>query len=161
MGYRPRVFSDAPMNNLDRYLFRGISIDTKEWVYGSLVSNSDKAVIVVTGKNSDSQSEDEPECEGYYPIIPETVGQWTGLVDKNGEKIFEGDNLFVIDFADDYFEGVIVWDKNDGSFVLNDDAGNYLRRLDFSTEDELSIMSSIHDDVIIDGMLKGLQQGKQ
>ena len=70
----------------DRYLFRGKRKLNGEWVEGSLIyGENDWAFIVPIGT----------EIEDYEHIrirvITDSIGQFTGLTDKNGVKIFEGD----------------------------------------------------------------------
>lgn len=76
-----------------------------------------------------------------YEVIPETIGQFTGVYDKNGKEIYEGD-IFELD---DYTNGVIVYLENSGSygFSFKDDEGNlYTEPFSYYDFDEMEILGN-------------------
>lgn len=77
-------------------LFRGKRTDNGEWVKGFYVCVLDTHYIM-TGK-FDSLTNGIINSEAYK-VDPDTIGQFTGLTDRNGVKIFEGD---IIEFNHPY-----------------------------------------------------------
>lgn len=75
-------------------LFRGKRKDNGEWAYGYLyIRNDGQYEISFYSKYFDSE-------RFTYDIIPETVGEYTNLTDKNDKKIFEGDIIKQINSYD-------------------------------------------------------------
>lgn len=95
-------------------LFGGKRVDNGEWVYGIPIQTHISTFIVFEDNPHYCSQYGYMEIDGLVKVIPETVGEYTGLTDKNGKMIFDGaivrhhnDNLGL----ESEEKGVVFWDE--------------------------------------------------
>ena len=114
------------------FLLRGKRTDNGEWIADSETYIRDGDGIWLSDENLN-----------VVTVIPETVGQYTGLTDKNGVRIFEGD---IVERVSDVERAVISWLKYSACFGLSFDGwccgfDNY----DDNLPSNFEVIGNIHD----------------
>ena len=98
-------------------LFRGKRLDNGEWVTGNLfVSDTDSRTHILVGSRIFTIE---------WEVDPSTIGQYTGLKDKNGKRIFEGDIAKVLQGKD---KDIAYVGFENGAFMLYPKTGNIYER---------------------------------
>lgn len=134
-------------------LFRGKRIDNGEWVEGDLIAsryispyqNGELSIngTYVNGKCVDGIVWGEGT---FYSIAPPTVGQYTGLKDKNGKLVFEGD-IIKWDYA--YNEGKsyqVIYDVGGACFSASrEHNGDNTSTIFYNDEQYAEVIGNIHD----------------
>ena len=111
-------------------LFRGKRADNGVWVEGAdIMHKTVRGELCIADVGTD-----------WVSVIPETVGQYTGLKDKNGKKIFEGDTVW---FGDEKERGVVYFDNSCSRFAVRFDT--FDAAFDHLYSNDLEIIGNVHD----------------
>lgn len=113
-------------------LFRGKRKDTSEWTEGYFFKSWDRAFLLWGMTN---------DIPNMVEVIPETVGHFTGLTDKNGKKIFKGDIVKCLSLENGYVNKEVYYAEDRARFVLGSLGSDY----DFEEYINVEVIGNIYD----------------
>jgi uncharacterized phage protein (TIGR01671 family) len=138
---REILFRGIPKNDCERHFFTDIWKDYCEgsFVYGSLLISKDRYYISVSALCKINSCINNG-MTSMIEVIPETVGQYTGLTDKNGTKIFEGD---IVLYEKEDEVGQIEYHESEAMFVVVFDT--WQTDFDHIYSCDIEVIGNIHD----------------
>jgi uncharacterized phage protein (TIGR01671 family) len=131
-------------------LYRGKLLHNGEWVYGNYLSIETTAYIYPAGSLVADGHHVMQSDEGAFWIDPETRGEYTGLTDKKGRKIFDGDIVrYGYKDWDETEKAIVQWKGASGYPAFDLDRhnfdGNALAHIFQSGDYEIEVIGNIHD----------------